>query len=123
MKERIVIELEIEGSADLDDVCDVVDNLLDVGTIQDAIWQYVEDTDVDHFEITSATCRPAGPAEVHVGFVIHQATGQLCWSKAFTSEKAARDYAEAKAKDRNYRHKPGEPLEFVSRVESYEVQS
>jgi len=119
---RMLIELEIEG--DPAHAFGVVDALLDNGEIQDLINHIEEACDNDEcaggLEVTSAISRAD---IVYVGFVIHQATGQLCWSKAFTSEKAARDYAERKAADRNYRHRPGQPLEYVSRVESYEVQS
>jgi len=50
----LTIELEIDG--DIDDAADIVDNVLDNGTLQDAIREYASDHDKD-IDITSAVLK------------------------------------------------------------------
>lgn len=54
MKTTIVIELEIEGDAS--EAFDVVDRVLDAGTLQDAIHEYAADMERGPLEVTSAVC-------------------------------------------------------------------
>jgi hypothetical protein len=111
---KVLVQLEIEG--DDEAAFDVVDHVLDTGVLQEAINDHALD-DAGKLCVTSALSRAD---VIHVGFVVDQATGVWNWSKAFTTEAAARAYADGTAKER-CTNKSGEAFTYVGRVESYEV--